>query len=80
MPIETLYFCNTHTHRQGPLLYKDITIIIIAITIILIIITIIIIIIKTRDVALLEDPIYLNYVQLFASSMTEFDQAFASAW
>ena len=44
----------------------------------LIITTIIIVI--TRDVALLEDPIYLNYVQLFASSMEEFDQAFASAW
>jgi len=34
----------------------------------------------TTDVALLEDPSYLNYVQLFASSMAEFDQAFASAW
>merc|ERR1712192_337844 len=34
----------------------------------------------TTDVALLEDPIYLNYVQLFASSMAEFDQAFSSAW
>ena len=55
---------------------------IITITIIIIIIIIIttIIIVITRDVALLEDPIYLNYVQLFASSMEEFDQAFASAW
>ena len=34
----------------------------------------------SRDVALLEDPIYLSYVQLFASSMLEFNEAFASAW
>ena len=33
-----------------------------------------------RDVALLEDPSYLNYVQLFASNMAEFDDAFANAW
>ena len=33
-----------------------------------------------RDVALLEDPNYLNYVQLFASNMAEFDDAFANAW
>merc|ERR1712130_154512 len=30
--------------------------------------------------ALLEDPIYLSYVQLFASNMAAFDEAFASAW
>ena len=45
-----------------------------------IIVVVIIIIGTLRDVALLEDPIYLSYVQLFASSMAEFDEAFASAW
>ena len=59
--------------------------IVVVIVVIIIIITIFIailnlIVMTSRDVALLEDPIYLSYVQLFASSMLEFDEAFASAW
>ena len=61
-----------------------VTIVVVIVVIIIIIIIFIaisnLIVMTSRDVALLEDPIYLSYVQLFASSMLEFDEAFASAW
>ena len=72
------------TSGCSPRKLSIVTIVVVIVVIIIIIIIFIailnLIVMTSRDVALLEDPIYLSYVQLFASSMLEFDEAFASAW